>query len=153
MSFDIGFLSISGIDYVAGQLAANPDNRWYWSPVAATYLFSFAIVYRLHRASLDYLAMRKQFLESPAYHLSSRSLLITDLPATVRTNLDFKVWLEKTNAVRYPVQQFWLGQQNPLLTKLVHEYRQSVYRLENTIASFLSKGTYNCRAHFLSFFF
>lgn len=61
IAFDIGFLSISSINLVAGKEPLYPQDNWYWPPVVATWLFTFLILVFLHRASNQYLIMRKQF--------------------------------------------------------------------------------------------
>ncbi|KAG2227211.1 hypothetical protein INT45_008455, partial [Circinella minor] len=140
VSFDIGFLSISGINFRGGQEVQDPDQSWYWSPVLSTWLFTLVVVFYLHRATNDYIEMRKKFYRSPAYNLSSRSLLISSIPPHAsRSDIDFKSWLESHHGIRYPMEQVWLGRQNSKLLDLVQHYRDAVYHLEEALAAY-AKG-------------
>ena len=140
VSFDIGFLSISGINFRGGQEVQDPDQSWYWSPVLATWLFTAVVIFYLHRATNDYIDMRKKFYRSPAYNLSSRSLLISSIPPHAsRSDIDFKSWLESHHGIRYPMEQVWLGRQNTKLLDLVQHYRDAVYHLEEALAAY-AKG-------------
>ncbi|KAI7876687.1 DUF221-domain-containing protein [Lichtheimia hyalospora FSU 10163] len=136
IAFDIGFLSISGINLVAGKEPMHPEDNWYWPPVVATWLFTILILVFLHRASNDYLVMRKQFYRAPAYNLSSRSILITNIPENVRSSDEFKTWLESTCNIHYPIQQIHIGQDNPKLMSLVRKYKKAVCRLEDALAAY-----------------
>ncbi|KAI9495246.1 hypothetical protein BDB00DRAFT_815269 [Zychaea mexicana] len=141
VSFDIGFLSISGINFRGGQEVQDPDQSWYLSPVVATWFFTAVVVYFLHRATNDYIAMRKKFCRSPAYSLSSRSLLVSSIPAhAARSDVDFKSWLETRHGIiQYPIEQVWLGRQNSKLLDLVQRYQEAVYHLEDALAAY-AKG-------------
>ncbi|KAI8137308.1 hypothetical protein BJV82DRAFT_674900 [Fennellomyces sp. T-0311] len=136
VSFDIGFLSISGINFRGGQEIADPDQSWYWSPVVATWFFTFVICLFFHRSANDYLEMRKKFYRSPAYSLSSRSLFISSIPAHVRSDVDFKTWLE-SQGISQPIEQVWLGRQNLKLLDWVRCYRTAVYNLEAALAGYM----------------
>ncbi|CDH49234.1 duf221 domain [Lichtheimia corymbifera JMRC:FSU:9682] len=136
IAFDIGFLSISSINLVAGKEPLNPQDNWYWPPVVATWLFTILILVFLHRASNDYLIMRKQFYSAPAYNLSSRSILISNIPKNIRSSEEFKTWLESTCNIHYPIQQIHIGQDNPKLMSLVRKYKKAVCRLEDALAAY-----------------
>lgn len=136
IAFDIGFLSISSINLVAGKEPLNPQDNWYWPPVVATWLFTILILVFLHRASNDYLIMRKQFYSAPAYNLSSRSILISNIPKNIRSSEELKTWLESTCNIHYPIQQIHIGQDNPKLMSLVRKYKKAVCRLEDALAAY-----------------
>ena len=119
-----------------GQEIADPDQSWYWSPVIATWFFTFVIAVFFHRASKDYLEMRRKFYRSPAYTLSSRSLFVSSLPARVRSDSQFKAWLQEQGIAR-PIDQVWLGRQNLKLFQWVQHYRTAVYHLEAALAAYV----------------
>ncbi|KAL0089219.1 hypothetical protein F4703DRAFT_1940730 [Phycomyces blakesleeanus] len=133
----LDFLSISGINYLNGKLSANPDTRWYWSPAAATWLFSLVIGWAMYRASCDYIDMRQKFFRNT--DTSHKSLMIGNVPEAMRSDEKLKKWLETFN-LHHPIQQAMMGHHNAKLTKLTKEHEDAVYKLENALASYLTDG-------------
>ncbi|KAI9032519.1 hypothetical protein CLU79DRAFT_726710 [Phycomyces nitens] len=133
----LDFLSISGINYLDGKLSTNPDTRWYWSPAAATWLFSLVIGWAMYRASCDYIEMRQTFFRNA--DTSHKSLLIGNVPEAMRSDEKLKKWLETFN-LHHPIQQAMMGHHNAKLTKLTTEHEEAVHKLENTLASYLTDG-------------
>ncbi|KAI7865182.1 hypothetical protein BDF14DRAFT_1828060 [Spinellus fusiger] len=134
----LDFLSISGINYLNGKLTANPDTGWYWSPTAATWLFSLVIQWGMYRASCDLIEMRQKYLHRTKIP-SDKTLFIGEIPKAMRTDSQLKQWLE-TFHLPHPMQQTLIGHHNATLTELRKRHDQAVCQLENTLASYLSDG-------------
>ncbi|KAI9312584.1 hypothetical protein BX666DRAFT_1984491 [Dichotomocladium elegans] len=134
VAWDLGLLSISSINLFAGKVSTTNDDRWYWAPILATWLFTVLLLIFLHRSSNDYLQMRRQFYKTPAYTLSSRSLLLTNIPKYIQSNHDLKKWISTTCGIHLPVQQVYLGRSDSKLISLIELYKEAVENLEDAIA-------------------
>ncbi|KAF7726472.1 hypothetical protein EC973_008707 [Apophysomyces ossiformis] len=135
----IDFLSISSINYLNGKMRPDPDTRWYWSPFAATWLFSIIIAYYMYRSSCDYVNMRQQYFRHPAKRASANSLLISNVPEDKRSDEKLKQWLE-TKSLPYPIQEAMIGHHSDQLTKLTKEHEEAVRNLEDTLSYYLNDG-------------
>ncbi|KAI8384333.1 uncharacterized protein BYT42DRAFT_562165 [Radiomyces spectabilis] len=133
----LDFLSISGINYLHGKLRPDPDIRWYWSPFAATWIFSILIIYCTYRASNDYVRMRQRFFQQSK---SDNTLLISGVPTPMRSDEKLKTWLQSFNVIQYPIQQALIGHHSSKLIKLIKEHEEAVHHLENALASYLNDG-------------
>lgn len=141
----LDLLSISGINYISSENDNNktPDIRWYWSPALATWLFSILIAWFIYRASCDYVDMRQRYFRHPSKELSSRSLLISNVPHEMRSDEKLKTWIEQMkHAVQHPVEQATIGHHSAKLTALTQEDEAAVRHLENALASYLN-GMHN----------
>lgn len=116
--------------------------NWYWSPFAATYLFSILIAYFMYRASCDYIDMRQYYFRLPENQTTMKSLIVSRIPETMRSNKKLKEWIESTGAIQHPIEETMIGHHSAKLTKLFEDHELAVQRLESTLASFLdSKQT------------
>ncbi|KAI8137874.1 hypothetical protein BJV82DRAFT_633604 [Fennellomyces sp. T-0311] len=136
----LDLLSISGINYISSSeddVAA--DTRWYWSPAAATWIFSILIAYFAYRASCDYIEMRQRYFRHPPNALSARSLLISNVPKDHRTDEKLKSWMD-TMRLPYTVQQAIIGLHSSKLTSLTEEHEAAVRHLEDALSTYLNDG-------------
>ncbi|ORY98486.1 hypothetical protein BCR43DRAFT_512673 [Syncephalastrum racemosum] len=136
--FDLGFLSISDVNYLRSD-SSSSDRRWYWSVTIATYLFCFVIGLRLHQFSYDYLEIRTRFFRSPAYRLSSQTLFVSGLARShAKTDETFHDWLVAHN-VRSALDA-QLARENPRMMRLTQRYEKAVHLLEDVLAEYLYEG-------------
>ncbi|KAG1469807.1 hypothetical protein G6F56_003045 [Rhizopus delemar] len=139
-SGSIDTLSLSGINYVNGKTRTDLNTVWYWSPFAATYLYSILIGFFMYRASCDYIEMRQHWFRLSENEVSMKSLMISAVPKEMRTNEKFKKWVESTYRLDYPIKETLIGYQSPKLTEIFEEHKEAVHRLESTLAAYLSDG-------------
>lgn len=137
-SGSIEILSIAGINLQNGRLRADPDLAWYWSPFAATWLFSLLIAYFMYRASCDYIDMRQYFFRLPQNEVSMKSLMISGVPVSMRSDEKLKEWILSTKTIKYPIKDTMIGHHSSKLTELFEEHEVAVKQLEITLASYLS---------------
>jgi calcium permeable stress-gated cation channel len=143
-SGSIEILPIAGINLQNGKLRADPNLDWYWSPFAATWLFSLLIAYFMYRASCDYINMRQYFFRLPENEISMKSLMVSGIPASMRSDEKLKEWIQSTKAIQYPIKDTMIGHHSSKLSELFEKHEIAVKQLEITLASYLS-GTFNKR--------
>ncbi|KAI9481246.1 MAG: hypothetical protein EXX96DRAFT_208426 [Benjaminiella poitrasii] len=136
----IDILSISGINLQNGKLRSDPNTAWYWSPFAATWLFSILIAYFMYRASCDYINMRQYYFRLPENEVTMKSLIVSRVPETMRSDDKLKSWIESTKAIQYPIKDTMIGHHSSKLTELFEEHELAVQHLETTLASYLNDG-------------
>ncbi|KAI8971656.1 hypothetical protein BDF20DRAFT_792711, partial [Mycotypha africana] len=138
----VEFLSISTINYYDGKFHfSNGNLDWYWSHAACTWLFSLIIYIFLWRFYTRYVEFRKHYFESDDYQQSmhSRTLMISNVPPSMRTNEALSKWVESLN-LTYPAQQVNIGIQNEELAKYVEEHEKAVRQLEIILSNHLKDG-------------
>lgn len=121
-----------------GKTRTDLNTVWYWSPFAATYLYSILIGFFMYRASCDYIEMRQHWFRLSENEVSMKSLMISAVPKEMRTNEKFKKWVESTYRLDYPIKETLIGYQSPKLTEIFEEHKEAVHRLESTLAAYLS---------------
>ncbi|KAF7721528.1 hypothetical protein EC973_004526 [Apophysomyces ossiformis] len=129
---------MSGINYREGKLRPDPDFRWYWPPVVATWIYSIIVIFFMSVEWRQYMRLRQQYLTQWANKTASKSLLICNLPENIRSDKDLESWMEGLNLIQYPIEQALMGRYNSQLTNLMPEYESTVRHLENTLASYLN---------------
>ncbi|KAG0166263.1 hypothetical protein DFQ28_007909 [Apophysomyces sp. BC1034] len=86
----------------------------------------------------QYVVIRRRFLKHLSNKTASKTLLICNLPEHIRSDEELKSWLEDLNLIQYPIRQALIGRYNTQISRLMPEYEDTVRRLENTLASYLS---------------
>ena len=138
----LDLLSISGINFNSSDDTFVPDTRWYWSPTVATWVFSILIAWFMYRASCDYIEMRQRFFRHPPNALSARSLLISNVPKSQRSDEKLKSWMDSMR-LHYQVQQAVIGLHSNKLTNLTEEHEAAVRHLEDALSSYLNGNKKN----------
>ncbi|KAG1457603.1 hypothetical protein G6F55_005827 [Rhizopus delemar] len=136
----IDILSLSGINYINGKTRSDLHTVWYWSPFAATYLYSILIAFFMYRASCDYIEMRQHWFRLPENEVSMKSLIVSPVPKEMRSDEKFRSWVESTYHLDYPIKETMIGYQSSKLTELFENHKEAVHRLESTLAAYLSDG-------------
>ncbi|KAI7902227.1 uncharacterized protein BX663DRAFT_512192 [Cokeromyces recurvatus] len=139
-SGSIDILSIAGINLHNGKLRTDPNTAWYWSPFAATWLFSIMIAYFMYKASCDYIKMRQYYFRLPENEITMKSLIVSRIPETMRSDDKLKTWIESTKAIKYPIKDTMIGYHSSKLTELFEKHEIAVQNLETTLASYLNDG-------------
>ncbi|KAI9320024.1 hypothetical protein BX666DRAFT_1853740, partial [Dichotomocladium elegans] len=134
------YYDVDAVDATATAMnLAKTDMRWYWSPAGATWLFTLLIGWFLYRASCDYIEMRQRFFHNPPNKLSARSLLISHIPESVRSDEKLKKWMNGLG-IQYPVKEAVMGYHSAKLTDLIQEHDEAVRHLETVLSSYLTDG-------------
>jgi hypothetical protein len=92
----------------------------------------------MYRASCDYINMRQYFFRLPENEVSMKSLMVSGVPPSMRSDEKLKEWIQSTKAIQYPIKDTMIGHHSSSLTKLFEKHEEAVKQLEMTLASYLS---------------
>ena len=111
-----------------------------WSHVISSYLINLVIALFLWRNYLAITRLRRQYFNSPGYQmsLSSRTLMLTDIPPALRTDegiLRLADQVEQTAGV----PRATIGRNVKELPELIGEHEMTVKKLEAVLAKYMKK--------------
>jgi hypothetical protein len=125
----IDILSIAGINIQNGKSRVDPYLDWYWSPFAATWLFSLLIAYAMHDATGDYIKARKHFFCTSESQVSMRTLIVRDVPVSVTSKMELKEWIKSKSNIDN-IKDSMIGFDNLTLCKLIEKHETAAKQLQ-----------------------
>ncbi len=122
------------------QYVYGKNYKTLWSHVISSYLIDLVIVFFLWRNYIAVTRLRKQYFDSPGYQmsLSSRTLMITDIPQALRTDegiLRIADQVEQTAGL----PRATIGRNVKELPELIEEHEIAIRKLESVLAKYLKK--------------
>ena len=122
------------------QYVHGKNYRTLWSHVISSYLIDLVIAFFLWRNYLAITRLRREYFNSPGYQmsLSSRTLMLTDIPPALRTNegiLRLADQVEQSTGL----PRATIGRNVKELPELIEEHETTVRKLESVLAKYLKK--------------
>ena len=111
-----------------------------WSHVISSYLIDGVITFFLWRNYVAVTRLRRQYFESPAYQmsLSSRTLMLTDIPPASRTDEGILRLADQVEQMA-GIPKATIGRNVKELPELIEEHEMTVRKLESVLVKYLKK--------------
>ncbi|EXJ67479.1 uncharacterized protein A1O5_09492 [Cladophialophora psammophila CBS 110553] len=109
-----------------------------WAQVVVAWLIDLVVIYFLWHNYRRIHHLRRVYLESPEYQrsLHARTILIRDIPATLRSNEGIARITDEVNPTS-TVPKTTIGRNVKVLPELIEEHEEAVRELESILAKYL----------------
>ena len=111
-----------------------------WSHVVSSYLINLVIAFFLWRNYIVVTRLRREYFNSPGYQmsLSSRTLMLTDIPSALRTDEGILRLADQVDQSA-GLPRATIGRNVKELPELIEEHETTVRKLESVLAKYLKK--------------